>query len=156
MLNRKAKGTRGERELVAFFNDQGWVCIRVAGSGSSRYPAPDILAGNAIRRLAIECKVTKDEKKYFPQDEIDQLRTFAQKFGAEAWVAVHFPAQPWYFFMLEDLKVTGVSFCVTLEMARFKGLTKEQLLGDWNKGPAEDAKVLSETETFFFDPESQD
>ncbi|MBI2573313.1 Holliday junction resolvase [Candidatus Woesearchaeota archaeon] len=133
MINTKAKGTKGERELVAFFNDQGWVCIRAAGSGSSRYPAPDLLAGNAIRRLAIECKVTKDEKKYFTKEEINQLQTFAQKFGAEPWVAVHFPGQPWHFCMLEDLKDTGASFCLSLELARFKGLTKEQLLGDWQK-----------------------
>ena len=53
MVNRKAKGTKGERELVKFFNNSGWACIRIAGSGSSRYPSPDILAGNAIRRLAI-------------------------------------------------------------------------------------------------------
>jgi Holliday junction resolvase len=61
MRNAKAKGSKGERELVAFFNENGWNCVRIAGSGSSKYPCPDILAGNAIRRLAIECKVTKDK-----------------------------------------------------------------------------------------------
>ena len=61
-MDKKAKGTRGERELVKAFNENGWVCIRVAGSGSSRYPSPDILAGNAMRRVAIECKVTADNK----------------------------------------------------------------------------------------------
>ena len=62
-MNTKAKGTQGERELVKFFNEAGWGCIRIAGSGSSRYPSPDILAGNAVRRVAIECKVTKETKK---------------------------------------------------------------------------------------------
>ena len=81
-MDKKAKGTRGERELVKAFNENGWACIRVAGSGSSRYPSPDLLAGNAMRRIALECKVTADSKKYLAQEDIEQLQTFAAKFGA--------------------------------------------------------------------------
>ncbi len=128
-MNTKAKGTAGERELVKFFNDFGWGCIRIAGSGSSRYPSPDILAGNAIRRLAIECKVTKDKNKYFQPDEVEQLRTFSQNFGAEAWVGIKFSREPWYFLMLEDLENTGANFSVSVELAKRRGLTKEELLG---------------------------
>jgi len=128
-LNCKAKGTKGERELVHAFNEAGWSCVRSAGSGSQHYPSPDILAGNAIRRVAIECKVTADTKKYLSQEDINQLRTFSQCFGAEAWIGVRFPAEPWYFLMLEDLKNTGSSWAVSLEMAKLKGLTVEELLG---------------------------
>ena len=129
MLNRKAKGTRGENELVKFFNENNWACLRVAGSGSGRYPSPDILAANAIRRLAIECKVTKDQKKYFTGLEIEQLRTFSQKFGAESWVGVKFAGEQWYFLMLEDLKDTGSMFMVDLGLAKLRGLNKEELVG---------------------------
>jgi len=129
-MNLKAKGTRGERELVKFFNEAGWVCIRVAGSGSSRYPAPDLLAGNAIRRLAIECKVIGVEKKYFAQEEIDQLQTFARKFGAESWIGIRFPAEKWYFLMLEDLEKTGTNWAISVELAKRKGLRFEELLGE--------------------------
>ncbi len=101
-MNRKAKGTKGERELVKFFNENNWSCIRIAGSGSSRYPSPDVLAGNAIRRLAIECKVTKDNKKYISKQEIEQLQTFSHKFGAESWIGVKFQGEQWYFLMIED------------------------------------------------------
>ncbi len=128
MVNRKAKGTKGERELVKFFNDSGWACIRIAGSGSSRYPSPDILAGNAIRRLAIECKVTKDKKKYIPKQEIAQLEIFSRKFGAESWIGVKFSGEKWYFIMLEDLKDTGVSLSISLELAKLRGLTAEELI----------------------------
>lgn len=128
-MNTKAKGTAGERELVKFFNEVGWGCIRIAGSGSSRYPSPDILAGNAIRRLAIECKVTKDKNKYFLPEEVEQLRTFSQNFGAEAWIGIKFSGEPWYFLMLEDLENTGVNFGASIELAKRRGLTKEELLG---------------------------
>jgi holliday junction resolvase Hjr len=128
MINRKAKGSKGERELVKYFNENEFSCIRAAGSGSSIYPCPDILAGNAIRRLAVECKVTKDKKKYFTNSEIEQLLTFSKNFGAESWVAVKFPDQDWYFLMPEDLKDTGKSKLVSLELAKLRGLNKEELL----------------------------
>ncbi len=128
MRNPKAKGSKGERELIKFFNESGWVAIRSAGSGSSQYPSPDILAGNAMRRLAIECKVTKDKKKYFPHSEIEQLQTFSNHFGAEAWIGVKFPNDPWYFIMLEDLEKTGANWAISTEMARIRGLTYNELI----------------------------
>jgi len=128
MKNHKAKGSKGERELVKFFNESGWNCIRAAGSGSSIYPSPDILAGNAIRRLAIECKVTKDQKKYFQNAEVEQLLTFSRNFGAESWVAVKFPDQDWYFMMPEDMQNTGKCKLISLELAQRRGLSKEELL----------------------------
>ncbi len=131
-MNRKAKGTRGERELIKIFNESGWSAIRAAGSGSSRYPSPDILAGNAIRRLAIECKVTKDQKKYLEEEEIEQLRTFAQRFGAESWLGVRFAGEEWYFLMLEDLEKTANCWAVSVELAKRRGLTAEELMGRAN------------------------
>ena len=133
MINRKAKGSKGERELVKFFNENEFSCIRAAGSGSSIYPSPDILAGNAIRRLAIECKVTKDQKKYFQNAEIEQLETFSRNFGAESWVGVKFPDQDWYFLMPEDMQNTGKCKLISLELAQRRGLNKEELLQKSNE-----------------------
>ncbi len=130
MKSAKAKGSRAERELVAFFNEHGWSCLRAAGSGSSKYPAPDILAGNAIRRVAIECKVTKDEKKYIPNAEIEQLNTFAKNFGAEAWIGVKLGSNEWFFLMPEDAEKTAGSHVISLKIARLRGLRKEELLGN--------------------------
>ena len=128
MINTKAKGTKGERELIKIFNENGWCAIRSAGSGSQRYLSPDILAGNAIRRVAIECKVTKDTKKYFLVDEIEQLKLFAHIFGAEAWIGLCFKEEVWYFLMPEDLESTGNNFVVSLELAKRRGLTVQDLL----------------------------
>ena len=128
MRNRKAKGTKGERELVKLFNLSGWSALRSAGSGSSRYPSPDILAGNAMRRVAIECKVTKDNRKYFQNAEIEQLQTFSKQFGAESWVGVKFPSQPWYFITLEDLEDTGKGWAISLQLAKRRGLLIEELM----------------------------
>ena len=127
-MNTKAKGTKGERDLIKLFNEGGWSAIRSAGSGSQSYPSPDILVGNAARRLAIECKVTKNKKKYFQPDEIEQLQTFSQNFGAESWIGVKFPQESWYFLILEDLECTGSCLAISLESAKLKGLKIEELM----------------------------
>lgn len=82
-----------------------------------------------MRRVAIECKVTAENKKYLLNEEIEQLQTFANKFGAEGWVGVKFPSQPWYFLMLEDIENTGKCWAISLELAKRKGLKVEELLG---------------------------
>ncbi len=127
-MNTKAKGTKGERDLIKLFNEAGWSAIRSAGSGSQSYPSPDLLVGNAVRRLAIECKVTKNKKKYFYSSEIEQLKEFSQNFGAESWIGVKFPQEKWYFLILEDLECTGTCLAISLEQAKLKGLLIEELI----------------------------
>ncbi|HLC80966.1 MAG TPA: Holliday junction resolvase Hjc [Candidatus Nanoarchaeia archaeon] len=127
-MSNKEKGANAERELIHLFNNtEGWSAIRIAGSGSSKYPDPDILAGNAIRRIAIECKATREDKKYFSQEDLNQLRKFCQTFGAEAWLAIRLPRQPWYFIMPEDLAAAGESFVISEEILKRKGLQFEEL-----------------------------
>jgi Holliday junction resolvase len=127
-MNHKAKGTNAERELVKLFNEAGWSCVRIAGSGCSKYPSPDLLAGNAIRRLAIECKTIAETKKYFSAEDLEQLRTFAKKFGAESWIGIKFSGEPWYFLMLEDLEKTATQWVISLELAKRRGLSIEELM----------------------------
>ncbi len=107
----------------------------MAGSGSCKYPSPDLLAGNAIRRLAIECKVTKENKKYFTEDEITQLKTFSEKFGAESWIAVRFPNEPWYFLIPEDLQPSGNSRVISVDLARRRGLNNQEVIANCPESP---------------------
>ena len=109
-MSRKAKGINAERDLVHKFWSSGWAAIRIAGSGSSKYPSPDLLAGNNIRKLAIECKVTKEHTKYYSFDEINELKEFSQIFGAEPWLAIKFGRFDWYFLSVEDLKSANKSY----------------------------------------------
>ncbi|PIY60546.1 hypothetical protein COY95_01235, partial [Candidatus Woesearchaeota archaeon CG_4_10_14_0_8_um_filter_47_5] len=102
-MKQKTKGTNAERELVHMFWEVGWAAIRVAGSGSSPHPSPDVLAGNAVRRVAIECKSIKDKQVYLGKDEVQQLQYFAGLFGAEPWVGVRFGKGKWFFLTPEDL-----------------------------------------------------
>lgn len=130
-MSTKSRGTNAERELVRLFWSNGWAALRVAGSGSSHYPSPDLIVGKNGRKLAIECKLTTDDKKYIPNDEISQLSYFSKVFGAESWIAVRFTSEKWRFFLSEDLPNTGKNVVITKSFAKEKGLSFEELLGNF-------------------------
>jgi Holliday junction resolvase len=123
----KIKGSRVERELINMLWAAGWAAIRSAGSGSMHFPSPDILAGNKIRRLAIEVKSIKDDKKYFSEDDVKQLMNFSGYFGAEPWLAIRFDGAPWAFVNPEDLEKTKTGFAFSKGNSR--ALSFEEVLG---------------------------
>jgi len=128
-MSKKSKGINAERELIKLFAETGkWFACRVAGSGSSRFPSPDIIAGNTLRKLAIECKTSGNKSKYLTKEEVKELKIFSELFGAEPWIAVRFDRTDWLFISIEDLKDTGNNYLVSLEMARNKGLLFEELI----------------------------
>ncbi len=127
-MSRKSKGINAERDLIHKFWGSGWASIRVAGSGSMRYPSSDILATNKIRRLAIECKTSKEPWKYIEKEDIEQLRVFSELFNAEPYIAVKFNKKDWFFLTLEDLEETDKAFMINIEKAEMKGILFEELI----------------------------
>ncbi|MCH8004165.1 MAG: Holliday junction resolvase [Nanoarchaeota archaeon] len=127
-MSLKSKGINAERELVHMFWSKGFACIRIAGSGSNKYPSPDLLVGNKLRRLAIECKVTKDDKKYFEKKNIDALKKFSDIFGAEPWIAIKFKDHDWYFVSLEDMEETDKNYIINVDIAKKSGLLFEEII----------------------------
>ena len=125
-MNAKAKGTNAERELIHMFWAKGFASLRSAGSGSMRYPSPDLLVGNNIRKFAIEVKKPGNSYQHFDKKEVEDLSKFAAMFGAEAWVAVKF--KEWHFLTLEDLNETLNNYSVTKAIAERKGLSFEDLI----------------------------
>jgi holliday junction resolvase Hjr len=129
-MNTKKKGTDAERQLIHMLWEYNYAALRVAGSGSCRYPSPDIIAANGIRRIALECKVTKSRNKHFYFEEIDNLEQFCKKFGCEGYIAIKFQKSDWFFFTLEDLKRTkSDDFSISFKDADTKSLNFKQLLG---------------------------
>jgi len=127
-MNKKNKGTSAERELIHQFWGSGWAAFRAAGSGSARYPCPDIIAGNSLRKLALEIKYIDDTKKYFPDKEISELREFSHIFGCEPWIGVKFQGKGWHFFSIEDLRETKAGYAISLKDSELKGFSFEELI----------------------------
>jgi Holliday junction resolvase len=129
MVHAKAKGTGAERHLIHQCWEHGWAAVRVAGSGATKYPAPDIIAGNGIRRIAIEVKATAGTSQYITKEQVAQLNAFCRQFGAEAWIGVRFDNKGWYFVSTEELRETSAAFVLDYEKASAIGMSFEEMLG---------------------------
>lgn len=127
-MNKKQKGSSTERELIHMFWDKDWAAFRAAGSGSSQFPCPDLIAGNSLRKLGIEVKYVAEEKKYFTKKEILELRQFCHVFGSEPWVAIKFKSKGWHFFSIEDLRETNQCYTISLKDSELKGFSFRELI----------------------------
>ena len=58
-MARYNKGASAERELIKMFFNAGFSVARVAGSGSSSLPCPDMIALSKKKKMAFECKAWK-------------------------------------------------------------------------------------------------
>lgn len=133
-IGTKRKGSKAERELFHLFWDNGWGCARIAGSGSTQKPASDLIAGNANRLLAVECKSIAGERYYFTKEDIGQLGTFAASLGAEPWVAVRFDNVGWFFVHLDSIEESkGESFVISMDFARKRGLSFDEAIGKYSQ-----------------------
>lgn len=129
LRNKKAKGTAAENELIHQFWDNEWVAIRVAGSGSTKYPSPDLLASCGHRKIVLEIKVVSSIKKYFPEQEIKDLEFFGEKFGTESWVGVKYEGNQWFFLPTNELDLTkSGNYVITLIEMKRKGFTFEEMI----------------------------
>lgn len=127
-MSTKSRGTNAERDLIHKFWNNNWAAMRSAGSGSSQFPSPDIIASNNVRKLVLEVKLTTESKKYFMDKEIEELQEFADKFGGEPWVGIKFFRKEWVFLTLEDLESSGKHHVVTQEIAERRGLSFNELI----------------------------
>ena len=127
-MSRKSKGCDAERELIhLFWQTDEWAACRVAGSGSIKYPAPDVIAASRTKRLAIECKACKGNSQYFDKKEIIELQQFAHKTNADAIIAVRFNQEQWHFFMPAELDETNKHFVITREHLQNRGKLFKEL-----------------------------
>lgn len=125
----KVKGTKVEREILEmFWKTPDWAALRTPGSGSARFPSPDIIAGNVSRKLAIECKYTSKDSQYLHKAEIDQLKQFAERFNAEPWIMVKFSRRGHFFISLDVLKVTDKFYVVKADYAKKFGIAFSELI----------------------------
>ena len=124
MKNKKKKGSDAERDLIHFFWENGWAAARVAGSGSMKYPSPDIIAGKNGLLYVIECKITCKDRQYFEKREIKDLKGFAKTMAAIPFTAVKFKGKNWQFYPISGLKETEKNFVITKDQ---KGLENKDI-----------------------------
>jgi len=120
-MGNKEKGANAERELLKMLSKNNWRAARVAGSGIMDESPCDLIAGNANKKFAIECKTCKDKKRYMNKKQIEDFLIFSEIFGLSPIIAVRFNREGWFFIPPKKLEQTGEGLAISLEDARKLG-----------------------------------
>lgn len=97
------KGARAERELQAKLTDEGFACVRVAGSGHQG-DSPDLVAVKSGKVYAIECKATSKNFRRISKQNIDKLNRFGKRGGCKTVIAIKFTNRGWRFYEAKGTK----------------------------------------------------
>ena len=131
-MGNKDKGANAERELLHMLSENGFAVVRIAGSGMIKETSADLIAGNAFKMFAIECKTCKDKKRYLEKQQIKDLKEFARKFGFPPIIAVKFNRQGWWFIEPEKLEDVGKNLAISFEDIKQKGMSFDELMSKEN------------------------
>ncbi len=123
------KGANAERELIHTLHERGFAVLRVAGSGVSPLPSPDVVALKSGRIIAIECKAWKGNYLAIPLETFNDEVNWAKVAGAEFFVGWKVPHEGWFFIKSENFRNAGKNFMVSLEEARKIGSSLETIAG---------------------------
>ncbi len=124
------KGANAERELVHVFFEHGFSVVRVAGSGKTSLPAPDILALGKGKFLCFECKAWDKKNLNISQEQMAEVLSWNNRAGTEFYVAWKIPHKGWFFFKPEQMKRTGKGFSINQDEAMRVGLNLMVLTGE--------------------------
>ena len=122
------KGASAERELIHSLSDKGFAVLRVAGSGVSPLPSPDVVALKDGRIIAFECKAWKGNYLAIPVVTFNDEVNWAKTAGAEFFIAWKIPRAGWLFVRAEHFRNAGKNFMISLEEAKKFTVTFEYLL----------------------------
>ena len=117
----KKRGIAAERELLHLLWEKGFAVARVAGSGSVPEPSCDLLAGNGKAKYAIECKLSKKERQYISEKQIEEFLKFSTRFGLSPLVAIKFIRKGWFFLHPDQMDRTKKGYAISLIDAKKRG-----------------------------------
>lgn len=127
-MQHKKKGSNAERELLFMFFEKGFAAARVAGSGSSTLPTPDIIVIKNNKGYAIECKTKAGEYLNIKEEQIKELETWEKLSGNKAYVAWRLFGKKWYFIYYKDMNKTKKAYSIKKEEIKEKGISFEEFL----------------------------
>ncbi|MEI7961738.1 MAG: Holliday junction resolvase Hjc [archaeon] len=122
------KGANAERELIKTLFDLGFAVLRVAGSGVSPLPSPDVVALKSGRVIAIECKAWKGAHLAIPVVTMSDEINWAKTAGAEFFIGWKIPREGWLFVRAEHFHNAGKNFMISLKEAREKSISLDSLV----------------------------
>ena len=124
-----AKGANAERELIHTLSDMGFAVLRVAGSGVSPLPSPDVVALKDGRILAFECKAWKGNYLAIPCVTMNDETNWAKTAGAEFFIGWKIPREGWLFVKVSHFHNAGKNFMISIEEAKKNSVSLQTLTG---------------------------
>jgi Holliday junction resolvase len=124
-----SKGANAERELMHLFFQAGFSVVRIAGSGTSPLPAPDIIAIRKGRIIAVECKARKASHLAISVGQIKELGDWAARAGSESLIGWKIPRKGWFFLKPGQFNKTSKFFIISQKDAMKKGESLEDVIG---------------------------
>ncbi len=106
MNNRYRRGADFERELISLFWEVGWSAVRAAGSGTTAYPVPDVVAFGQEQAYVIECKTTAKDRLSL-KAAATNLARFTEGTDAVGLIAIKFLRRGFRFYYLDWLARKG-------------------------------------------------
>lgn len=130
-MKNKQKGSNAERELLFALFNKGFAVSRVAGSGSSQLPTPDVLAFKSGKALAIECKTKKGEYLNIRDEQVEELLLWEKLSGLKSYVAWRLGKDKWYFVGLSGLKKTKKAYSIKKEEIQANGIHFDRFIAEF-------------------------
>ncbi len=128
-MTRYAKGANAERELIHELFNRGFSVVRVAGSGKTALPAPDIIALSQQKKLAFECKAWSSSSVAIPLEQMRELVQWCERAGVEPFVAWKFPREGWFFLKPGHFTKTEKAYNCTKRNALKQRLNLDVIAG---------------------------
>jgi len=130
-MKNKQKGSNAERELLFMLFNKGFAVSRVAGSGSSQLPTPDVLGFKNGKALAIECKTKKGEYLNIREEQIGELKLWEKLSGLKVYVAWRLGKDAWFFIGIDKLNKTKKAYAIKKEEIQAKGKGFDAFISDF-------------------------
>lgn len=128
-MTRYQKGANAERELIQQLFSKGFSVARMAGSGKTSLPSPDIIALNKSKKLGFECKAWKGNYLSLPAQQMKELVFWGKNADVEMFVAWKIPNKGWLFLKPEFFNSSEKHYSISKEKAFKKAMPMNVVLG---------------------------
>lgn len=123
------KGANAERELIHLLFKKGMAVLRVAGSGKTSLPCPDVVAMKPGLQLAIECKAWNKQYLNIANLQMEELRKWGKMAGAELYVAWKISHKGWRFLRPEQFSKGSKGYNISMKKALSHGIDLNVVIG---------------------------
>jgi Holliday junction resolvase len=127
------KGANAERELIHILFKKGLAVLRVAGSGTSSLPCPDVVAMKPGLQLAIECKAWSKAYLSISNAQMAELRSWAKKAGTDFYVAWKIPRKGWRFLKPMQFNKGKKGYNISMKKALSHGIDLNVVIGEQHR-----------------------